>query len=207
MVTDKTVAVKAALVAFAGTVTVAGTVTAALLLDRLILRPPLGAAALSVTVQASVPDPVMDALLQESALSAAETPVAAVPVPLRAITAVPLAGELLVMVSCPVAAPAAAGLNRTLKLEVPPAGMVTGRVLVPTTEKDSPVRLSWVIWTGVEFPLTRENVASSVWPTDTSPKATGFGEITRVPVLPPLRTLVPQPDRARNRTQANIVAR
>jgi len=201
VVTDKTVAVKAALVAFAGTVTVAGTVTAALLLDRLILRPPLGAAALSVTVQASVPDPVMDAL------SAAETPVAAVPVPLRAITAVPLAGELLVMVSCPVAAPAAAGLNRTLKLEVPPAGMVTGRVLVPTTEKDSPVRLSWVIWTGVEFPLTRENVASSVWPTDTSPKATGFGEITRVPVLPPLRTLVPQPDRARNRTQANIVAR
>jgi hypothetical protein len=99
VVTDETVAVKAALVAFAGTVTVAGTVTAMLLLERLILRPPLGAAALSVTVQASVPAPVMDALLQEIPLNAAETPVAAVPVPLRAIVAVPLVEELLVMVS------------------------------------------------------------------------------------------------------------
>jgi len=98
-VTDETVAVNAALVAFAGTVTVAGTVTAALLLDRLILRPTLGAVELIVTVQASVPAPVMEALLQESALNAAETAVAAVPVPLKAITAVLLAGELLVMVS------------------------------------------------------------------------------------------------------------
>jgi hypothetical protein len=41
----------------------------------------------------------MDALLQESALNAGETAAAAVPVPLRAISAVPLVGELLVMVS------------------------------------------------------------------------------------------------------------
>ena len=89
-------AVNPALVAFAGTVTVLGTVTAELLLDRFTLSPPLGAAAVSVTVHASVPDPVMVPLLQYSALSAVG---AAVPVPLRLITAVPLVEELLVMVS------------------------------------------------------------------------------------------------------------
>jgi len=93
--TDETVAVNAALVALAATVTVAGTVTAALLLERLTLCPPLGAAALSVTVQASVPDPVMDELPQESALNVTgETPV-----PLSEIVAVPLVEELLVIVN------------------------------------------------------------------------------------------------------------
>ena len=94
--TDDTIAVNPVLVAFAGTVTVAGTLIAGLLLDRLTLSPPLGAAALSVTVQASVPDPVMDPLLQESAFNAAG---AAVPVPLRAMIALALIDELLAMVS------------------------------------------------------------------------------------------------------------
>jgi len=88
--------VNPAVVAFAGTVTVAGTVTAALLLARLTLRPPLGAAADSVTVHASDPDPVMDPLLQESTFNAAG---AAVPVPLRAMIALALIDELLAMVS------------------------------------------------------------------------------------------------------------
>ena len=108
--TDDTVAVNPALVAFVGTVTVAGTVTAAPLLDRLTLKPPLGAAALSVTMQASVPEPIMDALLHERALTATSD-VAVVPVPLRPITSVPVAEELLVMVNCPEAVPAAVGLN------------------------------------------------------------------------------------------------
>jgi hypothetical protein len=102
-------------VAFAGTVTLTGTVTAVLLLDRLTTSPPLAAAAFSVTVQASVPDPVMDALLQESALSAAGG-VSAVPVPLRLITAAPLVEELLMTVIAPVSVPAAAGLNCTFRL-------------------------------------------------------------------------------------------
>ena len=97
--TDDTVAVNVALVALAGTVTVAGTVTAVLLLARLTTRPLLAAATFSVTVQASVPDPVMDELLQESALNAAVPAGAAVPVPLSPITAVALVEELLVMVS------------------------------------------------------------------------------------------------------------
>jgi hypothetical protein len=94
--TDDTPAVNPALVAFTGTVIVAGTVTAALLLERIMLSPPLAAAEVSVTVQASVPDPVMDPLLQESALNSVGVEV---PVPLRTITAVPLVEELLLMLS------------------------------------------------------------------------------------------------------------
>jgi len=101
------------LAAPAGTVTVLGTVTAELLLVRFTIIPPLGAAAVSVTVQASVPDPVMAPLLQDSAPNAAG---AAVPVPLRLIIAVPLVEELVAMVSCPVAVPATAGLNCRLRL-------------------------------------------------------------------------------------------
>jgi hypothetical protein len=62
--TADTVAENAALVAAAGTVTEAGTTTALLLLERLTLKPPVGADAVRVTVHASVPDPVMDELLQ-----------------------------------------------------------------------------------------------------------------------------------------------
>ena len=72
VVTEDTVAVNPALVALAGTTTVAGTATAALLLARLTLKPALPAATARVTVQLSLPDPVIDALLQESAPNAAE---------------------------------------------------------------------------------------------------------------------------------------
>ena len=114
VVTDPTVAVKAALVALAGTVTEAGTVTATLLLDRLTAKPPAGAAAVNVTVQASVPDPVKDDVLQVNPFSAAVT----VPLPVKArVEVLPLAA-LLEIVNCPVAAPAVVGSNCTLKLEV-----------------------------------------------------------------------------------------
>jgi hypothetical protein len=105
--------VNPALAVPAGTVNVLGTVTAELLLDRLTVNPPLVAAAVSVTVQASVPAPVMAPLLQDSWLNAAG---AVVPVPLRGITSVLPVEELLAMVSCPVAAPAVTGLNCTFKL-------------------------------------------------------------------------------------------
>ena len=64
MLTDETVAVKLAVVEPAATVTEAGTVTAELLLARLTAKPPVGAAALSATVQVSVPAPVIDPLAQ-----------------------------------------------------------------------------------------------------------------------------------------------
>ena len=85
-----------ALVALAGTTTVAGTVTAVLLLLNPTLTPPLPAAELRVTVQLSLPAPVSDALLQDTELS---VPGTAVPVPLTAITTVPLVDELLWIVS------------------------------------------------------------------------------------------------------------
>lgn len=71
VVTDVAVAVNPALVALAGTTSVAGTVTAVLLLARLTVRPPLTGAAVNVTVQLSLPDSVIDALLQEIALNVA----------------------------------------------------------------------------------------------------------------------------------------
>src|ERR1035437_9604009 len=82
--TGDRVTVNPALIAFAGTVTVAGTATAALLLERLTFSPPLAAAEVRVIVHASVPDPVMELVLQESVLNAAG---AAVPVPARPMTA------------------------------------------------------------------------------------------------------------------------
>jgi hypothetical protein len=71
VVTDALVAEKATLVVLAGTVTVAGKVTAALLLERLTLTPPIPAVALRFTVQESLLPPVIEALVQASALSVA----------------------------------------------------------------------------------------------------------------------------------------
>ena len=78
VITAETVALKVAVVAPAGTVTDAGTVTATLLLARLTASPPVGAAAFTVTVQASVPAPAMELLVQVTADGTG------VPVPVRA---------------------------------------------------------------------------------------------------------------------------
>lgn len=93
--TEDTVAVNPALTAFAGIVKELGTVTAELLLERLTLIPLLGAAAVSVTVHASVPDPIMVPLLQFRVPNETEP----VPVPLRVIAAMGFVDELLVMVN------------------------------------------------------------------------------------------------------------
>jgi hypothetical protein len=71
LLTDETVATNPAVVDPAGTVTEAGTVTALLLLARPTAKPPVGAAAFNVTVQLSVPAPVIDPLAHVSALSVA----------------------------------------------------------------------------------------------------------------------------------------
>lgn len=81
VVTAATSALKSTLAAPAATVTEAGTVTAVSLLARFTINPLLPAAALRVTVQLSVVDPVTDPFAQLNALREAVT--AAVPVPLR----------------------------------------------------------------------------------------------------------------------------
>jgi hypothetical protein len=107
--TDETVAVNCALVPFIGIDAELGTMTAGLFVERVTSAPPLGADELSVTVQTSVPAPVNEEVAQEIALNA--TVEDACPVPLKAMTAVPLVDELLERVSCPAAAPATDGSN------------------------------------------------------------------------------------------------
>ena len=106
------VAVKLALDAPAAIVTEAGTVTALLLLDKLTVVA-WSLPTVSVTVQASVPAPVSDPLLQETALSVA----GACPVPLRLIVALP-AEALLLIVTDPLKAPAVAGSKLIVSVAV-----------------------------------------------------------------------------------------
>jgi len=110
--TGEIFAVKLALVAPAATVTELGTVTNELLLARPTVNPPLAAAVFSVTVQLSVPDPIIDPLVQLNPVSPGT------PVPLRATTIDVPFEELLVSESCPVSAPARPGANCTLSVAV-----------------------------------------------------------------------------------------
>ena len=104
VVTEDMFAANAALLAPSGTVIAAGTVTEVLLLAKFTVNPPL-AAALRVTVQASVPAPVIDPFVQLRPLRTGT------PVPLRLIVdAVPV-DELLVRVNWPAVTPAPVGLN------------------------------------------------------------------------------------------------
>jgi hypothetical protein len=135
VVTVETAAVNAAVVAPDATVTEAGTVTALLLLARVTVRPPDAAAAVRLTVQASLPEPVMELLVQETAL---RVPAGDWPVPLRLTTAVPLLEELLLRVSDPLAAPAVVGLKVTVRVTLWPGLRVTGK-LAPDTVNPAPV--------------------------------------------------------------------
>jgi hypothetical protein len=139
VLTDKTVAVKLATVAPAATVTEAGTVTAELLLARPTANPPLAAATFSVTVQLSVPAPVIDALLQFKPLNDG------VPEPLRLTTVdVPL-DELLVKVNDPESAPAAVGSNCTVSVAVEFGLRVSGKVAPETVKPDPATSASLTI--------------------------------------------------------------
>ena len=111
VLTAVTVAEKLAVVAPAATVTEAGTVTAELLLARLTANPPVAAAAFSVTVQVSVPAPVIEPLEQVRPGQHRHARAAQA----RSLC---LVEELLVSVSVPVAAPAAYGSNCTVSVAV-----------------------------------------------------------------------------------------
>jgi hypothetical protein len=113
------------------TITDAGTVTAELLLDRPTANPPPAAAVFSVTVQASVPAPVMDALVHE-------TPVRiGMPVPLRLTGVDDPVEELLAMARTPLATPAIVGSNCTVSVTDWFGFRVCGKV-APDTVKPAP---------------------------------------------------------------------
>jgi hypothetical protein len=137
-------------VPFAATITAGGAITAALLLDRATLKAPAGAGWPIVTVQTSVPVPVMDALLQEKPVSCG------IPVPFSATTAVLFVEELLVTVNWPVAAPSAEGVNCTLSVADLPAFTVSGKV-PEMRVNPAPVTVAPLMVTGpvpVEFRFT-----------------------------------------------------
>ena len=167
VVTEATVAVNVALVALARTVTEAGTVTAALLLDKLTLNPPAGAAEVNVTVQLSLPEPVMEEVLQVNPLKVALT----VATPVRGRTVVIPLPELLEIVSWPAAAPAVVGSNCTLRLAVWPGVNVRGK-LGPDRVKPAPVTAAEPIVTGAVPVEDKTSVWFVVVFTATLPNAT-----------------------------------
>ncbi len=130
--TDDTVAVKAALVALAGTVTVAGTVTAALLLARLTAIPLAGAVPVRFTVQASDPAPVIEALVHETV----PTVSVATPAAVMLTTRLPC-DELLAMVRIPVKLLTFGELKCSVTVAVCPGLRVAG-TLIPAALKSEP---------------------------------------------------------------------
>lgn len=131
------------MVAPVATVTEAGTITDELLLARLTRMPPLTAAAFSVTVQLSVPTPVIDPLVQLSPLNTGT------PAPVRLIRVeVPLV-ELLVKVNEPVSAPPAVGSNLTVSIAVEFGLIVSGKV-APETVKPAPATVAALTVTAEE---------------------------------------------------------
>lgn len=147
VVTVVAVAVKLAVVEPAATVTLAGTVTAKSLLVSVTLWPPVGAAPLRVTVQASVDAPVRDVLaqLRLATVGLTATPLPPNPMevdflpPLAALVTVPLMSVVLVVVpvlsmsSEPAAVPSAVGVKPTCTLMLAPAARFAGRVALPIT--------------------------------------------------------------------------
>jgi hypothetical protein len=175
--TGEKLAVNWALVSLAWINAAGDTVTAALLLDRPTLNPAAGAGSLMVTVQRSVPVPPIDALTHEIPLSCGAGGESAAPVPLRLIRVAPVEA-LLEMLNFPLAGPAATGTNATFKLYDPPAAIEIGRLFCPGMANDCPVRLTWVMFTETELPLTRETAVLALFPTGTLPRMTAFGETT-----------------------------
>lgn len=187
--TADTVAVKLAVAAPAATVTLAGTATAELLLARLTANPPLGAAALSVTAQLSVPAPVIDELVQLRLVKVAAPSV--VPLPLRPIAIVPFFEALLVIVSFPAAAPVPTGEKLTLKVYLPPAATEIGRLPSPLIEKACPDTLMRETFTAPPPVFVREMLALATFPIDTPPKLTALRDACRDPVLAAAPTVSP----------------
>jgi hypothetical protein len=164
--TDDTVAVKIALVAFAGTVTDAGTITAESLLARLTAIPPAGAASVRLTVQASDPEPVIEALVHETV----PTVSVATPAAVMLTTMLPC-DELLVIVSTPVNELTWGDVNCKVSVAVCPGLRVAGTV-IPAALKSEPATERLEIVTGAVPVELRGMVWDALCPVWTFPKLT-----------------------------------
>lgn len=179
--TAATVAVKLVLVAPAATATVAGTTTALLLLLRSTVTPPVPAAALRPTEHVSDVEPVAEPLVQLSELNEGVA-AAARPVPERPTTSSPPVDASLEIVSWPVCAPAALGLNWIWNAKVEPGLTLTGNPLWLVAEKEDPETVICEISTGDEPWFDTEMLVLADWPTGTEPNATDAVEALSVPV-------------------------
>jgi hypothetical protein len=194
--TEEAVAWKLPLVAPASTVIDAGTEIAALLLARLICIPPLPAAALRLTEQESVPNSGIALLLHVNAFN---TGPAVKPIPLNPTTEVAPVVALVVIVSCPLAAPATEGSKDTLREYVPPAGATEmGTLFCAFAVNPLPVTLMAEISIAEELRLTSKTFAVAVVPTETEPKLREPGDISSplVEVVPVIE-VPPQPESPR----------
>jgi hypothetical protein len=164
-VNAETAALKVALVAFAGTVTLTGTATNELLLDRVTVSPLLPAGAARPTVQASVPAADIDPLTHVRALN---VPGAAIPAPLIFTTTFPL-DELLTMVSVPVKELRWSGLNWRFNVVFCPGLRVTGAI-TPEEANNEPATEIDEIVTALVPAEVRVTDCLAVCPTITLPK-------------------------------------
>ena len=126
-VTPDTFATKLALAACEGTDTEVGTITALPLLARSTVKPPLGAGAVNVTLQVSVPAPIIDELAQLSpAREAPEEVACPLPCSLAVPATVTFALVIALTLSCPVKSVADPGSKPTCTFMLEPAARVAG---------------------------------------------------------------------------------
>lgn len=185
IVTDDMVDIKLALVAPEATVTEVGTETAEMLLESATVSPPEPAGAVRITVQLSVPAPVIESLIHVRPLSA---PGAVSPVPLSTTVRVSLP---VVSVIDPVCVPGTIGANCSSKLWLFPPAMDTVPLLGCTSEKYCPAICGLESCTAEEPLFVTNTLAVAVCPTATDPKAIELVETTSEAEEPPPLGLAP----------------
>jgi hypothetical protein len=205
------VATKGALLAPAATVTEPGTAIALLLLARVTTNPVLGAAAVRVTVQLSVPAPIIEELEQLRLQREAVPEFEPFPCSLMVLDELVVPREVLIVVrlSVPVESVAALGSYCTLTEMLCEARRVVGKV-VEVTLKALLELLRSVTWMGELPELVTEMLFEAAVPTLTSPNSTSVGVMTTgAAVLVEEKALAsdPQPDRLRLKTTTQISAR
>ncbi len=198
VVTPDTVAAKLALVAPEGTDTEAGTITALLLLARLTAMPLLGAGAVNVTLQESVPAPIIDELAQLRLVNEADDEPNPLPCSFTEPGTFNFVLLIAVTLSSPVESVADPGSNRTWTVMLPPAASVAGSAPEFTANVVLDVLKSAICTEDVpEFVI--DTLRNTGVPTFTSPKSIVDGFTTSVGVLMEENGLLsaPQPERPR----------
>jgi hypothetical protein len=205
------VATKGALFAPDATVTEAGTAIALLLLARLTTNPVLGAAAVKVTVQLSLPAPIIEGAEQLRAEREAVPELEPFPCSLMVLDELVAAREVLIVVrlSVPVESVVVLGWYCTFTEILCEARRVVGKAFEATLKALLEVLRS-VSCRGELPELVTVMLFEAAVPTLTSPNSTSVGVMTTgAAVLVDEKALEsdPQPDSPRLKSTAQITAR